>query len=329
MQKKKICALSLCIVFAFCIFICGCSPLPEQKISVYEGFSVHYLDVGQGDCIFIRLPDGKNMLIDTGINDEREDVIKYIKTYLNAYSVTKIDYLVLTHPDADHVGNAYGIIDSYKIGTAFIPFVSSAVMDTFPLYERAENKLKENGVQTVVSEIFRCVKGEGYAFAFLSPAPLGSSQSSYGDLNGAIVPEGSVVNNVSPIIYLQVENTRFLFAGDALKSQENYILDNYRSGLYSSFFNSLGISINLSGIDYLKIGHHGADNATGEDFLALLMPANAIISVGNENAYGHPSSTVQERLLNANPAYTLYRTDRFGTVVVHKKNGAMVVSAQG
>lgn len=328
MLKKKFCAIFLCVVIVLCS-LCGCKPIPEQKINVYQGFSVHYLDVGQGDCIFIRLPDGKNVLIDTGNNDARGNVVKYVKAYLNAYSVTKIDYLILTHPNSDHVGNADDIIDHYEIGKAFIPKVADTVIDLFPQYKRAENKLKEKGVQTVISAIYAHIIGESYALAFLSPAPPSAPNSSYGDLNGAIVPEDSIVNNVSPIIYLQVENTRFVFTGDALKSQEEYVINNYRTGIYASYFNSLGIEINLSYIDYLKIGHHGADNATGEDFLTLLTPSNAIISVGKGNAYGHPSSSVQERLLSVNPRYKLYRTDRHGTVTVHKVNGVMTVSTQG
>ena len=329
MLKKKLCAVLLCVMLAFCSSALGCKPIPEGKINVYDGFSVHYLDVGQGDCIFIRLPDGKNALIDTGDKDARGDVAKYIKAYLNAYSVTKIDYFILTHPDSDHVGNADDIVDNYEIGKAFLPKVADTVIDLFPQYKRAEDKLKEKGVQTVISAIYAHIIGESYALVFLSPAPPSAPNSSYGDLNGSIVPEGSVVNNVSPIIYLQAENARFVFTGDALKSQEEYVVNNYRTGIYSSFFNSLGVEINLSYIDYLKVGHHGADNATGEEFLSLLIPTNAIISVGSENAYGHPSSIVQERLLSANPSYNLFRTDRHGTIVVHKVNGVMTVTAQG
>ena len=329
MQKRKLCALTLSAILAFVLLFCGCKPIPEQKIKVYQGFSVHYLDVGQGDCIFIKFNDGKNMLIDTGVNDVRGDVFKFVNAYLNAHGVSKIDYLILTHPDSDHIGNAIKIIDAYQIGRAYIPYISERLIDsTFPQYASVVNELNKKQIEMAVSTIFNYIVGDDYQVAFLSPAQQTAPNGSYGQLNGATVPDDSMINNISPIIYLQFEDTRFIFTGDALKSQEEYVVDNYRSGLYSSVFDGYGITVNLMNIDFLKVGHHGAENSTGEKFLTLLRPKNAIISVSENNAYGQPSSNVLSRLLVANPDYSLYRTDVNGTIVVHKSNGNMRVTVQ-
>ena len=107
MHKRK--GITAILIFIFCLLtLCACGrPIPpDTEIRVFSGFSVHYLDVGQGDAIFIRLPDGKNMLIDCGEKDLEGDNAQYIIEYLNEYSVQTIDYLILTHPDSDHVGNA-------------------------------------------------------------------------------------------------------------------------------------------------------------------------------------------------------------------------------
>ena len=102
--KEKLIALLLCVVFAF-----GCaSPVPPRTDrEVFSGFSVHYVDVGEGDCIFIRLPDNKNVLIDCA--NDSEELFEVISTLLGDYGVKTLDYFILTHPDSDHVGNAKAI----------------------------------------------------------------------------------------------------------------------------------------------------------------------------------------------------------------------------
>jgi len=284
-----------------------------EEDKFYSGFSVHYLDVGQGDCIFIHFEDGKNMLIDSGAFSRTNG--KYITEYLSAYSVTTIDYFILTHPDYDHVGNAVEVIENFTIGTAYIPDIIS--LERFPDYKPVYDILIEKSIPTEYSQFGKKIVGDGYGVAFLSPAPKNQSISSYRDLNGATVPTAQQINDVSPIIYLEAYGKRFLFTGDAGFSQEEYVLGLYKTGLYSRLFKDINVS--LTSIDYLKVSHHGATDASGEEFLRELTPKNAIISVGGGNLYGHPDSNTLIRINTANPECEIFRTDLSGTIVVHKK----------
>ena len=321
----------MCVIATLLIAFCsGCikETLPPLKqVGIYNDFSVNYLDVGQGDCIFIRLPDGKNLLIDSGLNDQYLENSKFIINLLNRYSVNKIDYFILTHPDLDHIGNAKEIITKFNIGRAYMPVISNALMDGFDSYKQVLDLVKEKQIEIVISDYNCTIVGEDYALAFLSPIPIGLDRSSYNELESSLYPTDRQINDLSPIIYFECFGKRFLFTGDASSSQEKIVLENYSAGLYNMQFKGLGINVDIEGIDYLKVSHHGADGATSNDFISLLKPKNFIISVGKENFYGHPRSETLERILEICPESNLYRTDERGTITVHKnKNNDIVVT---
>ncbi len=174
------------IINALVIFLCslciGCANddlPPLQEPEVYEDFSVNYIDVGQGDCIFIRLPDGKNLLIDSGLNDVQLENSNYIISILNQYSVTNVDYFILTHPDIDHIGNANDIINNFNVGTVYLPIISNSLIDEFPQYKSTLDLLEQKQIQSVTSDYTCIINGEDYVLAFLSPRPLGVEGSSY------------------------------------------------------------------------------------------------------------------------------------------------------
>ncbi|MBO5067259.1 MAG: MBL fold metallo-hydrolase [Clostridia bacterium] len=329
-NKRKNGVLAVLIVIL--IIFSGCnapsSNQPEDDATIiYQGCSVHYLDVGQGDCIFIRLSDGKNMLIDSG--DKSDKICEYVIRYLENYSVKTINYFILTHPDLDHIGNALDVINNFEVEKVFIPYISDEIMVNFPEYIKVKDAISQKEIKTEISNSYTYINGSGYNFAFLSPLPFGNNGSSYDELNATLISTDSLINNLSPIIYFETENTRFIFTGDAGKSQENIVINNYKVGVYKSWFSRHGITVNLEDIDYLKVGHHGADDSSGREFLNLLRPKNAIISVGGNNYYGHPKTEVLERLMLANENYSLFRTDVHGTIVVHKNaNGNFVTSTQ-
>ena len=328
-SKSVISVITLLMILLCCLFIgCANDDLPPlQDADVYKDFSVNYIDVGQGDCIFIRLPDGKNLLIDAGLNDEYLENSRYIMKILNQYSVTNVDYFVLTHPDIDHIGNANDIINNFNVGTAYLPIISNSLLSEFPQYKTTLDLLEQKQIQTITSDYNCVISNENYALAFLSPLPLGVKGSSYTELESSFFPSDRQINDLSPIIYFECFDKRFIFTGDATNSQEKIVLDNYNAGVYDLIYKNSGISIDLSDIDYLKVSHHGADGATSQDFLNLLRPKNFIISVGKENFYGHPRSEVLERILITCPESLLYRTDQVGTITVHKDNeGDMVIS---
>ncbi len=328
-KRRKI-AISFMVVIAILLslFCVGCRKddlPPIKQVNVYEDFSVNFIDVGQGDCIFIRLSDGKNLLIDSGLNDTYSENIKYIKSILKAYSVNKIDYFVLTHPDLDHIGNANEIINKYSVGTIYLPVISSALMENFEHFKTLLDLVEEKQINKVVSDYTCYIKGEDYAFAFLTPIPKGIPDSSYSVLENTTDPTDTQINDLSPIIYFECLGKRFVFTGDASNSQEKIVVTNDKLNLYDSIFSFYGINVNLQEIDYFKVSHHGADNATSEQFLELLKPKNFIISVGKENFYGHPRSETLERILTICPQSSLYRTDEVGTITVHKNKENKIV----
>ena len=309
---QKTIALLLCI-----IFLCGCvSPLPPKSDrEVLSGFSVHFIDVGEGDCIFIRLPDQKNVLIDCGSSNKQ--VFDEISSFLHTYDVKTIEYLILTHPDGDHVGNAKAVLENFDVGLVYHPHIMDKMLEYFPQYKNAFDVIEQKNISHTVSDCFKYIKGSNYQLVFLTPYPKSNiNEGAYNDFNSALLPSETQINNLSPIIYLEYAGVRFLFTGDASTSQENLALLNVKDMLYNLQLNQNGLSVNLNGIDFLKVSHHGSNDSTSAEFLEVLKPKNAVISVGGNNSYGHPSTQLLQRLLDANANYKLFRTDVHGTVSV-------------
>lgn len=328
--RLKGAAIKTCAIFLACLFCVAfaCddeSSYIEGRKSVYEGgdfkddfeyrggFSVHYLDVGQGDAILVRFADGKTLLIDCGENNERN--LKTIERYVDAYATDgTLNYLLLTHPDSDHVGNAVEILTDYQVETAFIPYLLQP--ENFNPYYAAYSLIKEKGIKTLYSEVGKSVCGDDYYMIMLSPDANGTDGSAYAEINSSAEPSADAINNVSPIIYLDYNGVRFIFTGDAGFSQEKVALNNVDTGFADRFLKNQGKApVNLTDIDFLKVSHHGATDASGDEFLQRITPKNAIVSVG-ENFYGHPETETLARILAANENCNLYSTSEYGTVSV-------------
>ena len=299
--------LPLIVIFILSIFLSSCESKTNPLTIHADEFSVHILNVGEGDSILINFPDGKNMLIDTGNTD---DVIAdYVKSCIKKSDDKHLDYLVITHPDSDHVGNAKDIATAFSVGTVFGPYIHN--LEVFPLYNEALTMLKDGGCAVKVSQYGQKIEGEDYLLAFLSPSPLGMDNSSYNDLNASSFPSSSEINDASPIIYLEYKGVRFVFTGDAGVSQENLVINNYKLGIYDMLYGD-GV-IKLENVDVLKVSHHGSGDATSKTWVELLTPKNAVISVG-DNSYGHPSSATLERIQRYSPEVNFLRTDINGTI---------------
>lgn len=311
MLKNKRKALIVFLVSVlFLLSSCNNLTLNDRKFRENNGgFSVHYLDVGQGDASFIFFPDGKTMLIDTGNGVENNN--KYILDFLSNFSVNKIDYLVLTHPDADHVSGTAEIINKINVEKTYLPCVLEPA--NFFHFNKAVMALEDNNVSIVISAFGNFIKGEDYLVAFLTPYPIDFPSSSYDNLNKEF-PNENEINDASPIIYIEYKGVRFLFTGDAGVSQENLLLNDEK--VIISFFENFNVNINLTNIDFLKVAHHGSAYNTSERFLERINPKNAVISVGGLNSYNLPSTQLLQRLNQICPAHNLYRTDVDGTVSV-------------
>lgn len=283
-------------------------------------FSVHYLDVGQGDSIFINFPDGKNMLIDAGIKDDA--TADYIVKCIEKSDTETLDYLLLTHPDGDHIGNAEAIIKRFSVGKIFAPKINDA--SGYPEFAAAIECAVDKKTPVIVPDFYTSESGDDWFLAFLSPVPSGMKGSAYDGFNSIADPSAQATNDLSPIVYLECNGVRFMFTGDAGESQELLVLQNFRSGLYDNIFGNDRIKLNK--VDFLKVSHHGSNSASGEEFLGLLTPGNAVISVG-KNYYGLPSTAVLKRLIAQSPEVKIYRTDVGETIsVTVDSNGLYTVS---
>ncbi len=297
----------------------------ETQSAVFIGLSAHYIDVGQGDSILICFPDGKTMMIDCGKGSFNS--VNMISSALKIKKVTSLDYLVLTHPDYDHVGGVKEALKDIEVKKVFHPEISEE-KPNLDDYFSVLQFLKDKGAETEVSAKGICF-GEDYKVAFLSQTPRKRGEGAYRDFHMALEPTESQINNLSPYIYLEYKGYRFMFTGDAGMEEENKLINDYSAGLLKKSFSNKGLEPRLEDIDFLKVAHHGSNDANSQDFLNLLKPKHAIISVGGQNILGHPTTTTLLKLQTANPEHELLRTDHDGTVSVFiSSDGQMAIKTQ-
>lgn len=306
-------ALFFCIIILFVnISACSCQNdflYGEKTNEKQADFSVHYIDVGHGDCFFVCFPDGKNLLIDSG--EYSKTNFSRIKAYLDEYGFKNIDYLVLTHPDERHIGNALSIIQNYSVGLAYLPHLVSP--ELFPNFLKILNELDRQGVKQEISETGVSFSGEDYFFCFLTPLEKDNVDSSYNDINYAEEYTYRQLDDISPIIYLRYKDVSFVFCSDAGVSQEKLVLEYQRLGIYDIMYDS---KVMLESVDYLCLSSHGANSCSSLEFLSLLNAKTVTVSVGGNNTDACPSTNVLERLQNINKSFNLFRTDFHGTISV-------------
>lgn len=250
----------------------------NMRLFITNSF-VTFLDVGQGDSVLIILPKGKTILIDTsGKYMSNYSVVKN-KTipYLNSLGINKINSLVLTHGDYDHMGEAINLVNNIKIEN---------VIFNCGEYNDLEKKLI-NVLERKNINYYSCIKElniDKYKLYFLNTGVYDNE------------------NDNSSVIYLNYNNYKFLFMGDAGIDREKDILEKY----------------NLSNIDFIKIGHHGSNTSSSEEFINSINSKYSLISVGKNNRYGHPKDEVLDTLSNS----TIFRTDIDGSIEIKlNKNG--------
>ena len=244
----------------------------EAKAKVEGELKVHFLDVGQGDSALI-MAGSNAMLIDAGDRGYGSGIVSYLKNQ----GVKKLNYLILTHPHADHIGGAVAVVNAFEIDRIIMPKVSHTTQTFENMLVAIDNK----GMKITTPN-----SGDEYELGSAKFKILGPNSSSYKSLN-----DYSVVTRVV------FGNTAFLFTGDAESTSESQIL-------------SKAFEIKS---DVLKVGHHGSDTSTSDSFLKSVSPKYAVISVGRGNKYGHPTQLVLGRLQNQ--GVEVYRTDEVGTIV--------------
>lgn len=229
--------------------------------------SVSFLDIGQGDSIYIEAPNGRQMIIDGGPN---ESLMSALPDVLQFGDKT-IDVLVVTNPDADHYSGFLPLIDSYEIGA----IVESGTTSDTALYNSFQDLISEKGTLHL----------EAYAGQRII---LDKENDVYLEI---LFPDRDVAtwdsNDGSIVSRLVYGNTSVLLMGDSTKLTEGIVVS----------------GSDLSGVDILKAGHHGSKTSTGFPLLQESKPSVVVISAGENNRYGHPDEETIENLNEMNIPY--------------------------
>jgi len=248
------------------------------SVSSDEAGSVHFINVGEGDCILLETR-GKTALIDTGNLVSGPRVVKYLREE----GIEKLDYLIITHPHPDHIGGVFFVLPMLKVDKICDNGQDlSGVRKTCEIYRWYEDLVRKRENYTVLISGARLTLGN-LTMEVLWPPGL---------------PISSDFNAFSLVIMVRDVGFSCLFTGDLTAWGERELLRK---------------KVNLKA-DVLKVGHHGAADATTEEFLEAVSPTVAVISVDEANIWGYPSVEVLERLENA--GVKIYRTDKDGDIVL-------------
>ena len=242
----------------------------ENKVMPDGQMTVHFIDVGQGDSILIQCGTHA-MLIDAGDNSCGTKV----QAYLEKKGVAKLDYVIGTHPDSDHIGGLDVIIYKFDCENVMMPDCEKRTNT----YRDVISAMKEKNYINTLPEVGKKYKLGDAEFTILAPS------KKYEDANN---------NSIS--IILQYGDRRFLFTGDAEEEEEQDIVN-------------AGISIDC---DVYKAGHHGSRTSSSEELLNAASPAFAVISCGEGNSYGHPHARTLNEFRQR--GIQVFRTDEQGTI---------------
>ncbi|WP_214891373.1 ComEC/Rec2 family competence protein [Exiguobacterium sp. s142] len=229
---------------------------PYGEASAAASIKVHYIDVGQGDAIYIKMPSGEDVIIDGGNKGKGDAIVAYLKKQ----KVDDIEVLISTHPDADHIGGLDEILDAYRVENVYAP----KVKHTTQAYKDFLQAVKREGKTIKTAQMGVSLPIKGVSAKFVGPV------KSYSD---------SDLNNWSAVLHVTYKKNTFLFTGDAEHVAEKDMMAKKQT----------------LRADILKVGHHGAKTSTSSTFLNTVKPKHAIISVG-KNSYGHPTSEVVTNL---------------------------------
>ena len=286
-MKKSIGYLIVLFIVIICYFFFNDSyAVLEKEVSSLDNpyIEVHFLDVGQGDSIFIEINNSKTMLIDASTSSYGNFIIDYI----NSLGYDRIDYLIATHPHADHIGSMQDIVLEYDIGDIYMPKVSTNTKT----YENLLTAIDDKNL--TIKKAYKGVKiidEDELDVSILSP-----TKDEYDNLN-----------NYSAVLKLTYKNVSYLFMGDSEEEVEENISDDVKA-------------------DVIKIAHHGSNSSSSLEFLKKVSPTYAVISVGEDNSYNHPHKEVLDRLEEIGS--TVYRTDLDGNIIISTDGNKIMIDKE-
>ncbi|HYF13157.1 MAG TPA: MBL fold metallo-hydrolase [Candidatus Paceibacterota bacterium] len=246
--------------------------------------TVAFLDVGQGDAIFIESPTGVQIVMDGGPDGT---VLRELPSVMPIPD-RSIDALIGTHPDKDHIGGLIDVFERYDISVYIEPGITKDTLTAQTLLER----VKEENIPSLIAR-------RGMFLDLGGGAELHVLFPDY-DVSGLSTDDANEGGIVMKLVY---GSTTALFMADVSKKVEDRLITLGETDLDT---------------DLLKIGHHGSRFSTDDDFVSAVSPAAAIISVGDRNTYGHPTEEVIHTLSSQH--VDILRTDEEGTIIF-KSNG--------
>lgn len=288
-QKKKLIGLLIFLVAFFAgIFVLRYGGYRSVSVDSQDAgeLKVHFIDVGQGNAVLLEL-NGRFILIDGG----DADAIGKLTGYLDEEGVKKLDYLVATHYDIDHLYGLIGVLYEYDVDQVLAP----------------DYKVDTKTYHSFMAGL--SVKKKGFR------QPQVGEEIAFGDAVLLCVAPGDTKfqneNDYSIGFKILYGNTSFLLCGDAT---------------YRSEIEMLESGIDLKSDVYL-VSHHGSSSSSTTEFLEAVHPKISIISVGADNSYGHPTKKVLKRLQNVGT--DVYRTDERGDIIVKSDGEHLTVNCQG
>jgi|SRR3989344_2054685 len=249
--------------------------------------TVAFLDIGQGDAIFIESPSGNQMLIDGGPSST---ILQSLGKVMSFYD-RSIDVMVATHPDKDHIGGLPDVLRRYTVGE----ILRSGAHNDTNIFREFDTTVSTMHIATRLARRGMVIDfGDGVYAEILFP-----------DHDVSRVTD---TNDASIVIRIVYGDTEFMLTGDAPEKIENHLVA--RDGL------------NLKS-DVLKVGHHGSKTSSSELFLAAVSPQYAVISAGEDNSYGHPHQEVLSRFIERGS--TIVSTIESGTIVFHSNGEILTI----
>ncbi|MFJ7738595.1 MBL fold metallo-hydrolase [Lysinibacillus sp. NPDC097287] len=277
----------LILVIAAMFILAGCAMNTEtNKTPVNAGgeMRVHFIDVGQGDSIFIESPNGQTMLIDGGVKGAGPEIVAYLKEL----GVQKLDAVVATHPDADHIGGLIAVLNSIEIEE----FYDSGKVHTSQTFEEMLTLIDTKNISYNIPKT-----GDTLAFDEEVSVKVLSADETASDNNDASI-----------VLKVTYGDVSFLLTGDAGEALEKEML---QKDVKSTV---------------LKAGHHGSNTSSSQSFIQAVHPEVTVLSYGEDNKYGHPHKEVVDRLQEIDSK--IYATAEAGTVIVSTDGVNYDVSAK-
>jgi competence protein ComEC len=273
--RKCFAFVTFTILFSSIFLLHGFGQSSSLGILASKDLVVSFLDVGQADCILIHTPAGQNILIDAG---NREDY-PLIRSFLESQKIARLDIVIGTHPHEDHIGSMEQIVRSFDIGRIYMPKVATNTK----VFKDLLMAIQAKGLKIIPAKAGVNIETTPeLVWEFLAPI-----SDSYENLN-----------DYSAVVRLTYHKVSFLFTGDAERIAEQEMI---------------GRQSNLRA-NVLKVGHHGSSSSSHAAFMRQVAPEVAVISVGINNPYHHPSLATMKRLERM--GVQIYRTDLHGTIQV-------------